>query len=308
MTSSLTRPSVPTLPPAAEPRDIPFLRIFSWTVRRELWEYRSIYLAPFSVAALFLVGFLISTPALPARMRALSILDAARQQRGIVVHYDLAAALIMGAGTIVAIFYCLDALHGERRDRSILFWKSLPVSDLTTVLAKASIPIVVLQLVSFAVAVVTQLAMLLMSTVVLRASGVSAGPLWARMSIFRTWTLLLYHLMSVHALWYAPFYAWLLFVSAWSRRAPLLWAILPPFAVCGLEKIAFNTTRIAALLGHRLTGGMEAAILPGTLPMNPMNHATPGRFLASPGLWIGLVVAAALLAATVRIRRFRGPL
>ncbi|MGH9442770.1 MAG: ABC transporter permease [Thermoanaerobaculia bacterium] len=294
--------------PAAEPRDIPFPRVFFWTVRRELWENRSIYLAPLSVAALFLVGFVITLPALPARMRALSILDAARQQRGIVAHYDLAAALIMGAATIVAIFYCLDALHGERRDRSILFWKSLPVSDLTVVLAKASIPIVVLQLVSFAVVVATQLVMLLSSTAVLRASGVSADPLWAHMSIFRTWSLLLYHLISVHALWYAPIYAWLLFVSAWSRRAALLWAILPPFAICGLEKIVFNTTRIASRLGQRLTGGMEAVNMPGTFPMSPMNYATPGRFLTSPGLWIGLAVAAALLAATVQIRRFRGPL
>ena len=59
------------------------------------------------------------------------------------------------------MFYCLDALYGERRDRSILFWKSLPVSDLTTVLSKASIPIVVLPLLTFAVTVATQLIMLL---------------------------------------------------------------------------------------------------------------------------------------------------
>ena len=57
----------------------------------------------------------------------------------------------MGTAFIVGIFYSLDALHGERRDRSILFWKSMPVSDLTTVLSKASIPLVVLPLLSFAI-------------------------------------------------------------------------------------------------------------------------------------------------------------
>ena len=308
MNPSLAIPNDAPRPPSAEPRAIPFARIFAWTVRRELWESRSIYLAPLSVAVLFLFGFLISTPALPARMRAFSLLDAVHRQRGIVRHYDLAAALIMGAATIVAIFYCLDALHGERRDRSILFWKSLPVSDLTAVLAKASIPIVALQLVSFATIVVTQLVMLLVSTAVLRASGMSAAPLWEQLSIFRTWLLLLYHLVAVHALWYAPIYAWLLFVSAWSRRAAFLWAILPPFAIGGLEKIAFNSSSFAGLLWHRLTGGMEAMIMPGTLPMSPMNHATPGRFVTSPGLWIGLAVAAGFLAATVRLRRLRGPL
>ncbi len=63
--------------------------------------------------------------------------------------YTFAAGCIMATAFIVGVFYCLDALHGERRDRSILFWKSLPVSDLTTVLSKASIPLVVLPLLSF---------------------------------------------------------------------------------------------------------------------------------------------------------------
>ena len=61
---------------------------------------------------------------------------------------------------LVGVFYCLDALHGERRDRSILFWKSLPVSDLTTVLAKASVPCRVLPPRAFALALATQLMLL----------------------------------------------------------------------------------------------------------------------------------------------------
>ncbi len=52
-----------------------------------------------------------------------------RQREMITQPYDFAALLIMGVTFVVAVFYCLDALHGERRDRSILFWKSLPVSD-----------------------------------------------------------------------------------------------------------------------------------------------------------------------------------
>jgi len=292
----------------AAPAVISPLRTFYWSIRRELWEHRSIYIAPLIVAGLTLIGFLLGSAHLVAKVRSAESLGAMQLQQAVERPYSFAAMFLMGIAFLVSIFYCVEALHGERRDRSILFWKSLPVSDLTAVLAKASIPIVVLQLVSFATIVVTQLVMLLVSTAVLRASGMSAAPLWEQLSIFRTWLLLLYHLVAVHALWYAPIYAWLLFVSAWSRRAAFLWAILPPFAIGGLEKIAFNSSRFAGLLWHRLTGGMEAMIMPGTLPMSPMNHATPGRFVTSPGLWIGLAVAAGLLAATVRLRRLRGPL
>jgi ABC-2 type transport system permease protein len=120
--------------------------------------------------------------------------------------------------------------------------------------------------------------------------------------------LLLYHLFAVHALWYAPIYAWLILVSVWARRAPLLWAFLPPIALSALEKVVFGTSYLTRLLQNRLTAGMEAFTVAGTLPMDPMTHMTPGRFLASPGLWIGLAVAAAFLAAAARLRRYRGPI
>jgi len=108
-----------------------------WSVRRELWENRSIYIAPLAVAAVFLFGFLISTIHLPGKMRAASALDPLRQHELIAQPYLIASGLMMLTTLVVGVFYCLDALYGERRDRSILFWKSLPVSDLTTVLSKA---------------------------------------------------------------------------------------------------------------------------------------------------------------------------
>ena len=113
-----------------------------WSVRRELWENRSIYIAPLAVAAVYMLGFLISLFWLPRSLRGLEALhDATPQPIALAMPYSHAAMLIMVVGFLVGIFYSLDALHGERRDRSILFWKSLPVSDLTTVLAKASVPL-----------------------------------------------------------------------------------------------------------------------------------------------------------------------
>src|SRR6202040_1767913 len=101
--------------------------------------------------------------------------------------YNVVAMGLIVTAFIVGFFYCLDALYGERRDRSILFWKSLPVSDLTTVLSKAITPVVILPLVTFAITVVMQWIMLLVSTAVLLGSGVSVTTLWAHASLFQTW-------------------------------------------------------------------------------------------------------------------------
>src|SRR6266436_1715271 len=152
------------------PDHIPATRRLYWSIRRELWEHRSIYVAPLAAAAVFLFGFLI---ALPHHMRGVKTLDQAHKVLD--TPYELAAGLIMGTAFIVGIFYSLDALYGERRDRSILFWKSLPVSDLTTVLSKLTIPLVILPFLSFAIAVATQFVMLLLSSVALLGSGLNIG-------------------------------------------------------------------------------------------------------------------------------------
>jgi ABC-2 type transport system permease protein len=280
-----------------------------WSVRRELWENRSMYIAPLVAAAVMLFGFLISLIGLPHRMRAALVLDPSKQREALAMPYDMAAGLIMVTALIVGVFYCLDALHGERRDRSILFWKSLPVSDLTTVLSKASIPLVVLPLLAFSITVATQWIMLLLSTAVLSASSLNVATLWTQLSFFQMSLGLFYHLLTVHVLWHAPIYAWLLLVSAWARRMAFLWAALPLLAIGVIEKIAFNTSHLAAILENRLSGGgVEAVTAPGSFPMDPMTHLTPGNFLFSPGLWIGLAVAAAFLAAAVRLRRYQGPI
>jgi ABC-2 type transport system permease protein len=298
--------AIPDTPIAAQgfvPAVIPESRLLYWSVVRELWESRSIYIAPLAVAALILVGFLIATIG-----RAMSTTNLAQRRAILEEPYSFAALVIMGTTFVVAVFYCLDALHGERRDRSILFWKSLPVSDLTTVLSKAAIPMVVIPLLTFAITVLTQLIMVLMSSAVLLGSGLSVATLWAQLSLPQTWLGLLYHLVTVHSLWYAPIFGWLLLVSAWTRRAPVLWAALPLLAIALVEKIAFNTTHFATMLGNRMGGGAEAVTMPGGSPMDPMTHLTPAHFLTSAGMWIGLAMTAAFLAGAVRLRRSQGPI
>jgi len=298
-----TNASPPLESQAVALKVIPVTQHIYWALRREFWESRWIYLAPVAVAALFLLGFLIHLP-----MHGLSALDPAGKRQSLIEPYDMAAALLMGTFLFVAMFYCIETLQRERRDRSILFWKSLPVSDVTTVLTKASIPFVVAPLIACAIAFVTQFLMLLASSVVLGISGRSVAAYWDQVSLFRASLLLLYHVMTVHVLWGAPIYGWLLLVSAWARRAGLLWAVLPPLAIGTLEKLLFNTTYFGAFVGRFFTGGAEGSYPPGTLPMDPGTHLTPGRFLLTPGLWLGLAVTAAFLAAAIRLRRYRDPM
>ena len=204
-------------------------------MRRELWENRSIYIAPLIVAGLVMFGYAISAIGLPHRRRALLLLDPAKQRALVEQPYDVAAMMLMLTAFLVGMFYCLDALHGERRDRSILFWKSLPVSDLTSVLGKLAIPLVILPLITFAVIEVTQLIIFLISTVTLLPFGLGATT-WERLPFFQLSVILLYGIIT-SVLWAAPVYGWLLLVSGWARRATFLWAVLPWVAVCIVEKI-----------------------------------------------------------------------
>jgi ABC-2 type transport system permease protein len=280
-----------------------------WSVRRELWENRSIYVAPLVVAAVVLIGFSISAIGMAPRRQAVLALNPVQQRAAMELPYNVAASMLILTAFIVGFFYCLDALHGERRDRSILFWKSLPVSDLTTVLSKAAVPLVVLPLLTFGLIAGAQMFMRLVSTAALAGDGPGAAATWVRLPILPMSLAQLYTLAAI-ALWHAPIYGWLLLVSAWARRATFLWAVLPFFAISILERITFNTSHFASFLRNRLVG-WSAEAFEGIVPNVPFSTATqptPGDFLTTPGLWIGLVFAAMFLAVAVRLRRYREPI
>ena len=303
--------AVPEFPLGSEmitPPAIPVIQRFYWSVRRELWENRSIYIAPLAAAVLFLFGYLINMMVVRRRMHGVWPFNPAHQRMLLAAPFEVAAALIMVTAFIVGIFYSLDALYGERRDRSILFWKSLPVSDLTTVLAKLSIPMVILPVLSFAITVGAQFVALLLGSVVLAGSGLSIGALWTHSSFLHTSLVMLYHIVTVHGLWYAPLYGWLLLVSAWAPRAPFIWAFLPPVVVYGVERIAFNTSHFLSMLQHRLIGPTHSPLPPGSTVMDEMAAMSLGEFLSTPGLWIGLAIAAVFLLGAIRLRRYRGPI
>ena len=307
-TQSNAIPESPLESQAVAPTVIPVSRRIYWSLQRELWENRWIYIAPLAAAAVFLFGFLVSMINLRRRIHGVWPLDPTEQHHVLAVPYEVAAGLIMGTAFIVGIFYSLDTLYGERRDRSILFWKSLPVSDLTTVLSKLAIPLAILPLLSFVLAIATQLIMLLLSIALLVGSGVNIATLLVQAPFLHVSLLLLYHIVTVHGLWYAPLYGWLLLVSAWAPRAPFLWAFFPPFVIWGMEKLAFNTSYFLAMLENRLTGPKPSMAPASDTMMDAMAAMTPGHFFSRPGLWIGLAIATIFLAAAIRLRRYRGPI
>jgi ABC-2 type transport system permease protein len=286
------------------------IRPFYWSVWRELWENRSLYIAPVIVAAVEVLGLAMSTHGMADRRRALLLLDPEKQRHVIEQPYDIAAMMMIFTIFIVGIFYALDALQSERRERSILFWKSLPVSDLTTVLSKTVVPLAVLPVIGFILVIIVQLAMLLISSVVLAVHGVSPATTWAHFSLPFSWLVLFYGLLAI-ALWHAPIYGWLFLVSAWVRRAPFLWAVLPLIVLQAFERITFGTSYLATFINHRLTGfAPQAFDFRGQKQptIDSLAQLTPLSYLAGPGLWIGLVVAALLIAAAIRMRRYQGPL
>src|SRR5216117_4055142 len=252
---------------------MPPTRPFYWSVWRELWENHSIYVAPSIVAAIILFGSFVASFHLPERRHNALLLDPARQRAAIELPYDIVAMMLIFTAFIIGVFYCLDALHGERRERSILFWKSLPVSDLTTVLSKVSVPLVVLPLVSFAIIVVTQFIMLLISTAALLPSGL-ATTTWANFNLLQQSLVLLYGLITI-ALWHAPIYGWALLVSGWVWRVTFLWAVLPLLGIAFFEKITFNTSHFASMLKDRLLGFAPEAF---EFSAHTIPRLTPGRY------------------------------
>ena len=167
-------------------------------------------------------------------------------------------------------------------------------------------PIVFVPLITFVVSVVTQWILLLLMSAVLAGTGFNVASLWTHFFLGHMWLMLLYHFLTVHALWYAPIFGYLLLVSAWSRRGAFLWATMPPTVIVILEKIAFNTHYFSDFLAYRFHAGPEGGMSPNMLFMAPMSNLTPLQFLWSTGLWDGLALTAIFLAGAVLLRRYRG--
>jgi ABC-2 type transport system permease protein len=211
---------------------------------------------------------------------------------------------------IVIAVYLLDALYSDRRDRSILFWKSLPVSDIAVVLSKLATATLVAPLFTLAVVALTQLAVLLVASIFFLLTGVAGwGWLWNPFGWVYGWASLGYGYLLLSAV-LLPYFAWLLLASSWARRTPFLWAAVPPLGLMILERWFLGSAHLAKLIFGNVHDLLHAAFNVS----HGMNDMGGGHqveiqsgleFFFQPGLWGGLLVAALFVAGAIGLRRYR---
>jgi ABC-2 type transport system permease protein len=315
--NAATETSESFVAPATAPRPV---RPFYWSVRRELWENRSLFIAPLVAGGIAIIALILNAMHLQQGMQALSVLTPEKQRMLVSGVNGGIAFLITMVMNITVFFYLLDALQGERKDRSVLFWKSLPVSDTTAVLGKLFTALAMSAAIVIVVTLATQLIVLLVATVIVMIGGVSPAPIWNNLQLFQLTVALIYAQVAL-SLWYAPIAAWLLLVSAWAKRVAILWAVLPPVAIMLFERVAIGTHYVQDMLAYRLRDGVATAFIRRThdadIAIGGVNSIAardvfdalnPVGFFTNPWLWVGLVVAAGLVAAAIWMRRYREPI
>jgi ABC-2 type transport system permease protein len=218
---------------------------------------------------------------------------------------------------ILTTFYTLDSLYAERKDKSILFWRSLPITDAETVVSKLLTAVFVLPLVTVAAIIVTHLVNLVITTGWVMVKGGNAAHLiWGSVPLFDNWAAALIVTVA-SAVWMSPLIGWFLFVSAFTKRSPLLMALMPLIIVPIIEWIFFRTKIFASAVFGRgelipLFREMDFEHFFDEERMNLneevvslLAHIDVGKFLLSPSVWAGVVVCGLFAAAAIYVRRYR---
>ena len=295
---------------------------FIWLIRREIWEHKAIWIAPSVVIACLVLLVITGNVHLGpiGTMEGDTTFGAFPpdvQQRLLLIAYAGLALVVDMVMGIIAFFYALDSLYSDRRDRSVLFWKSLPLSDAETVLSKFAVAAIVIPLVSLLGAFVAQFVVAAGGSAKLAMSGMSAAIMWQPEAIFGG--MMIAFLWCVTAiLWYAPVIAYLMLASAWAPKGPFLWAVLPPVAILLLERVVLYSQHVGdfiagrlfglyKLLGRREDGGVSD--VEGASEVTKLSNidmvGSLKEFYSSPDLWLGVVAAGLLLAAAMWVRRYR---
>jgi ABC-2 type transport system permease protein len=309
---------------------------FPMLIRRELWEHKSLWIAPLVWVGLITVFFtwgIIQGPDHDARvimdmqsmdqmneherreMQKAIDLPQERKESIFAVSFLAIFGMISVFMTIVVFFYLIDCLYTERKDRSILFWKSLPLSDAEVVLSKLAVAIVV---VPIGVILLTAAMQFLLYIIVwLRVHDTVIGdvmPDWSFVAWLRSQVVALGVTLG-GVLWYAPIAAYLLLLSAWAKNKVFLWAVLPPIALPVLEKVFLGTSHIGQFIARRFAGYIEEMRLDPNA-FEPNNERLPAvsdvydafhlsNVFQTPEMWLGVAAAGALIFVAIRIRRYR---
>ena len=292
-------------------------------IRRELWEHRSLYVTPAVIGLLMSLVTLTGQATFSAFDQAVDLAILGGSTLGENERAAAISALMYGVSIffvagmwILTVFYALDALYTERKDRSILFWRSIPSTDFETVLSKLLTAILVIPLITFAFVVLTHIVVLTISGVWISFQGGDAGHLiWSAAPLFDNWAATLVFLLAV-SLWSTPLVGWVLFVSAFAKRAPFMMAVLPLLILPMLEKIMLGTSLVADVFFVRtwkipLFSGVDLddffhgdnGAVPDSISLFDIMDL--GGFLTSADLWIGIVVCGLFTTAAMYVRRYR---
>ncbi|TBR39249.1 MULTISPECIES: hypothetical protein [Dyella] len=312
---------------------------FYWLMKREFWENRGGFLwAPIITGGVFILLNLMAIIAVEVTgpMHGINIGDS--NLRDAIAHADagdlrqigqiLDVAMLSSMGPIsicqgfVVFFYCLSALYDDRRDRSVLFWKSLPISDTNTVLSKVASAVVVAPVIAVATGIVTGLIQLIAYAITLSFHGVN---IWQLLGLAHPIKALASLIASVpaYALWALPAVGWLMLCSAWARSKPFLWAVATP-AIAGLLVGWFGIMGLFNLntgwFWTNIVGRMLVSVFPvSSIAFDKHSLASVGdnetlddllfsnsfHILSSHNLWIGVLAGVLMLAAAVWFRRVR---
>lgn len=325
---------------------------FKMLLKREFWEHKGGFLwAPLVAGGIFLLLALMGigvgemaarrathgqTVNIDGERISISGLDLshltdkipAEEMRHLAGGVDL--SLLMATSwpfivlAFVVFFYCLGALYDERKDRSVLFWKSLPLSDRDTVLSKVASATLIAPALAVAAAIATMFGFLIVcSAIVLLHGGNPITLLWGPGSPLSVATQLIASI-PVYALWAMPTVGWLLLCSSWARSKPFLWAIMIP-VFAGIFVTWFDLMNLFNLetvwFWKNVVARALFSVAPGTwMDAATFEHANidgPGAIrelvglkstystLLTPQLWIGVVAGAAMIYAAIRLRRWR---
>lgn len=297
-------------------------------IRRELWEHRAIYVAPLVLVLLVTLTSItgqvsISSLEEEVNLAILGTMNMSENERAMAITGVMLGIswLFFLTMIVLSYFYAIDALYAERKDKSILFWRSLPVTDSETVISKLLTAALVIPAVTFIGIVVTHILVLLVSSVWVGMRGVDAWNLiWGAAPLLQNWAATLIGILLL-PIWSSPFIGWFLFVSAFAKRSPFLLAGLPLVVLPMLEKILLGTSVFAEMLFDRLPFNLplirdmpsledgdvdeEDLMELAESGVNILEFVDLGRFFGSPSVWIGLAVCALFCAAAVYVRRYR---
>lgn len=302
------------------------IKVMKTLLWRETWEHRGLIWAPVVTAAVIVLTALLSTSFTGSvqinidgkeqELFATLATDLSHQRQLFAVWLGALVIPQMIVAMIVLVFYVLDSLYNERKDRSILFWKSMPVSDAQTVGSKLA---TALLLVPLWVWLVSMLASLVVFVIVsVKLGGTPLAPLATfHVSTWLALQLTMLQNVLVAALWYAPVAVYLLLTSVYANRSPFLWAVLPPVLLVIFEEVAFNTSMIAGFIANRLFGffrelDLHISSTDGDTSASLMREIARSYeqlgtldMLAKPDLWFGVALAVIGFFVVVRLRRWR---